>query len=495
MPDLILGNYEILDRLGAGGMGTVYRARHRRMKRIVAVKILPCNNSEKAQAAVLRFQREVEVIAQLSHPNIVAAYDADEAEVGCHLVMELVDGNDLAREVKAHGPLPVRQAVGCILQAALGLEYAHSRGVVHRDIKPANLLWDRNGTVKVTDLGLARVHEALAGPNEDTSVLTQSGHIFGTVDFMPPEQAHDFHAVDPRGDIYSLGCTLYFLVAGRSPYPGRSIMETLLKHREEPIPSLREAAPDVSRELEAVYRKMVAKTAEERFQSMTEVIDALQACGFLPEEAGSPTPTPAAVAASDPTEVVASETAPLAAADPDDVEETAKLPASRPLRDTAQPAPRRAVPETVATDAPRPSRPRPRPVPDSRGSVWLTLLAVLVVAGAGAALWWMLGPPGQSDSQLRGQWVYDDGQGTQALLVFQSETAYALDFFTPEGPERRSGLYRLSGDQLSLQEGEAEHRFRYRLSGDQLALTPIPSSSVGGSHATRAVMTFQRQSP
>src|SRR5262249_36064062 len=151
--ELVIGNYQVLDRLGAGGMGTVYKARHRRMKRVVAIKVLSRRVGQ-SERFVQRFQREVEAVARLSHPNIVMAHDADEVEAGHFLVMEFVNGLDLATEVQKHGPLPVREAVECLAQAARGLGYAHGQGIIHRDIKPANLLRDVSGAVKVADLGL-----------------------------------------------------------------------------------------------------------------------------------------------------------------------------------------------------------------------------------------------------------------------------------------------------------------------------------------------------
>jgi CheY-like chemotaxis protein len=271
--ELRVGNYEILDKLGAGGMGTVFKARHRRMKRVVALKVL---SRQMAQSGTFadRFQREVETIARLSHPNIVMAYDADECDVGPFLVMEFVDGRDLASEVERGGPLPVADAVDRILQAARGLEYAHGRGIVHRDIKPGNILRDVAGVVKVADLGLARLN-ATEGPGGQTS-LTQAGAVVGTAEYMPPEQAIDSGLVDHRADIYSLGCTLYFLLAGKAPYQATSVLAMLLKHREAPIPDLRGARPDVPPELEAVFRRMVAKMPLDRHETMTDVVKDLE---------------------------------------------------------------------------------------------------------------------------------------------------------------------------------------------------------------------------
>ena len=274
--DLVIGNYEVLDRLGAGGMGTVYKARHRRMKRVVGLKIL-APELGKTPSFVQRFQREVEAVARLQHPNIVMAFDADEAEAGHFLVMEYVSGRDLASEVQERGPLPVKLAADCILQAARAMEYAHSQGIVHRDLKPANLLRDANGIVKVADLGLARINLGADSSADSGSGLTQAGGILGTVDYMPPEQALDSTSCDHRADIYSLGCTLHFLLTGKPMYPGATIVETLLKHRDAPIPWLRTARFEVSPELEAVFQKMVAKAPDDRFQSMAEVAKALEA--------------------------------------------------------------------------------------------------------------------------------------------------------------------------------------------------------------------------
>ena len=270
---LVLGNYVILDKLGQGGMGLVLKAEHRRMKRVVALKILS-PALMKTPEAVQRFQREVEAAAKLEHPHIVTAHDADEAGGTHFLVMQYVEGTDLSALVKEQGPLRIEKALPCILQAARGLEYAHKRGVVHRDIKPANLLLDSEGTIKVLDMGLARLESAGA----DQDQLTGTGQIMGTVDYMAPEQAMDTKTADARADIYSLGVTFWYLLTGRAVYEGDTLMAKFLAHREQAIPSLRAACPQVSPELEAVFAKMLAKTPETRYQSMTEVIAALDRC-------------------------------------------------------------------------------------------------------------------------------------------------------------------------------------------------------------------------
>ena len=274
--DLLLGNYDILDKLGAGGMGSVFKARHRRMKRIVAIKVL-ARNASPDSTFVQRFQREVETVARLSHPNIVMAYDADEAAAGPFLVMEFVNGCDLASQVQNHGPLPIRAAVNCTLQAARGLAYAHAQGLIHRDVKPANLLQDVSGDVKVADLGLARFNVSIGQATAQSSSLTHAGGVVGTVDFMAPEQAEDSTTVDHRADIYSLGCTLYYLLTGAPPYVGQSLMATLLKHRQAPIPSPRLVRPETPPALEALCQRMMAKQPADRPASMGEVVAALEA--------------------------------------------------------------------------------------------------------------------------------------------------------------------------------------------------------------------------
>jgi serine/threonine-protein kinase len=273
--DLVLGKYVVLDELGKGGMGQVFKAEHRRMKRVVALKVMS-PAAMKSPDAVKRFQREVQAAAKLTHPNIVAAFDADHAHGVHFLVMECVEGSDLATLVKKTGPLSVERAVECIAQAARGLEHAHAQGVVHRDIKPANLLLDRQGTVKILDMGLARIDESLSGSAATGAGLTQSGSIMGTVDYMSPEQALNTKYADRRADIYSLGCSLHYLVTGRSVFSGETLMEKLLAHREQPIPSLAAGNLEFPAQLDDVFAKMIAKNPEDRYQTMGDVLRHLQ---------------------------------------------------------------------------------------------------------------------------------------------------------------------------------------------------------------------------
>lgn len=258
-----VGEYVLMERIGVGGMGRVYKARHRRMDRIVALKILPEGAGDSA-LSLERFQQEVRAAAKLHHPNIVTAYDAGEVNGRPFLVMEYVEGCDLARHLQAHGPLGVREGVGVVLQVALALAYAHGQGIVHGDIKPANLLLTAVGDVKVLDLGLAGYQ------------ATHTGEPAGTVDYLPPERMISSSPIDARSDIYSLGCTLFTLLTGRPLFPGRTAVEKMLAHREGRVPSLGQERADVPSTLEAVFRRMVARDPADRWQSMEQVVEALK---------------------------------------------------------------------------------------------------------------------------------------------------------------------------------------------------------------------------
>ena len=292
--ELVMGNYIILDKLGAGGMGAVYKARHRRMKRIAALKVLKKELVGSADS-VLRFQREVETSARCSHPGVVGVYDADEGPLGHFLAMEFVDGTDLAGLVMKRGPLPVAEAVDFIAQSARAMAYVHSRGLVHRDIKPANFLVDKSGTVKVADLGLVRISDGTdSSEAADQESLTQAYTIAGTLEFMAPEQAVDTKTADHRADIYSLGCTLWYLLTGKNVYAAKTQMQKIMAHQKEPIPSLTQARGDAPPALDAIFRKMVEKDVSKRYQSMQEVADDLSKLNLAPasdtvsgEEAGA----------------------------------------------------------------------------------------------------------------------------------------------------------------------------------------------------------------
>lgn len=280
---LVFGDYKVLDKLGEGGMGLVYKAQHRYLKRTVALKVLHPAVTQ-SEEAVRRFHREVEAVARLTHPNIITAYDASVQEGTYYLAMEYVDGIDLGRLAKEQAPLPVPKVVDYILQAAHGLEYSHKVGVVHRDIKPSNLLLDTEGRLRILDMGLVRFTDApQSGSATGPDGLTQTGDIMGSFDYIAPEQAIDTKRADARADIYSLGCTLYFLLTGKPPYSGDTSMQKLLAHRENAIPSLRKARPEAPLALDAVFHRMVAKKAEDRYHSMTEAIVDLEACMQRPD--------------------------------------------------------------------------------------------------------------------------------------------------------------------------------------------------------------------
>jgi serine/threonine protein kinase/formylglycine-generating enzyme required for sulfatase activity len=269
---LMLGQYVLLDRLGEGGMGEVFKARHTTMGRVVAIKLIHKDRLTDT-TAVKRFHREIQAAAQLAHPNVVHAYDADQVD-GTHIfVMEYIEGIDLAKLVKEKGPVPIEEACDYIRQAALGLQHAHEKGMVHRDIKPQNLLLAKNGTVKILDMGLARV--ARPDSDEASTTLTKEGAVMGSLDYIAPEQAMDSHTVDNRADLYSLGCTFYLLLTGKVPFPGGDALAKLMKHKlEEPVP-VEKLRPDVPPGLAAIVRKLMAKQPEERYQTPAEVAEAL----------------------------------------------------------------------------------------------------------------------------------------------------------------------------------------------------------------------------
>ncbi|HWG41899.1 MAG TPA: serine/threonine-protein kinase [Gemmataceae bacterium] len=275
---LTLGQYRLLDELGRGGMGRVYKALHTIMGRVVAIKVIS-PELVRDPVAVEWFHREVRASTHLLHPNIVMAYDANEAD-GLHfLVMEYVHGVTLDTLVKQRGLLPVDHVCALMRQAALGLQHAHEKGMVHRDIKPANLLIPRVESeqtpdilVKIVDFGLARLQGKTHG---DTIALRGEVGVLGTPDYISPEQSRDIHAADIRSDLYSLGCAFYYALAGRVPFPGEHAMEKLIKHMmEEPEP-LKKMRPDVPPEVAAFVAKLMAKNPADRYQTPAELVQEL----------------------------------------------------------------------------------------------------------------------------------------------------------------------------------------------------------------------------
>jgi len=271
--------YRVLKALGSGGMGTVYLAEHTVMKRTVALKVIRPDLTTRPEV-IDRFRREVEAAARLTHPNIVASYDAEQAGDCLFLVMEYVEGTDLAAWLAAHGPLPMTEACDYVRQAALGLQHAHERGMVHRDLKPQNLMRTATGLVKVLDFGLARLVELAQEGG------TAAGMVLGTPDYMAPEQANDAHGADIRADVYSLGCTLYYLLGGQVAYPGGGLMDKLRRLAQEQPESLGRLRPDLPAPLVAVVEGLMAKDPARRPQTPTEVAAALEPwCRPEPEAA------------------------------------------------------------------------------------------------------------------------------------------------------------------------------------------------------------------
>jgi|GEM_PF-3450940 len=308
--------YRIVELIGRGGMGNVYRAEHRLMNRPVAIKLINAQLVRHPQA-IERFRREVQAAAKLSHPNIVAAFDAEQAGDVHFLVMEFVEGTDLASYVAEHGPMSVEMACRCIRQAAEGLQHAHEKGMVHRDIKPHNLMLTADGQVRILDFGLAgfaasddvEQSPALAkwddgdhwdaGEEEHSPAsqqspsspaaatasdrsnhagkhLTLAGSVMGTPDYMAPEQAVDAHAADIRADIYSLGCTLFFLLTGKPPFEAANIVGKFAAHAKQEPPSLQSLRADVSPELQRAVSRMLAKKSDDRFQTPSQLVAALE---------------------------------------------------------------------------------------------------------------------------------------------------------------------------------------------------------------------------
>ncbi len=304
-----LGDYELLEKLGEGGMGVVYKARHVRLDKIVVLKVLPRNRTSDHHA-LARFEREMIAMGHLSHQNVVQAMDARDIGGTLVLVMEYVDGLDLGKMVQRCGFLPIADACEIVRQAAQGLQAVYANQQVHRDIKPSNLILTAvessfetrgaaDGVVKILDLGLALLRERGGG-------MTDSGSLMGTADYIAPEQAADASKVDIRADIYSLGCTLYKLLTGSAPFSGPEYANTMAKmvaHLRKPVPSVHRLRTEVPDGLADVLERMVAKDPAERYPAPAEVAAAIapfaKSCDLprLLEKAGHARVQPAAPAA------------------------------------------------------------------------------------------------------------------------------------------------------------------------------------------------------
>ena len=266
----VLGKYRLLGLLGRGN-NSVYEAEHSLMRRRCAIKILPAKNSSSSAAALARFQQEAKAVATLDHTNIVRAYDLGQDKDGKTVIhyfaMELVDGESFEERVAREGPLSGVAAAHLIQQAADGLAHAHAASIIHRDVKPANLLIDGQGVVKILDLGLAKMSDILAADESP---------VMGTADFLAPEQALDAKHADARSDVYSLGCTFYYILCGEAPFQGGTLSERLVRHLfEEPV-ALAVRRPDLPESLTSLVHRMLAKNPDERIQTCADVCSQLR---------------------------------------------------------------------------------------------------------------------------------------------------------------------------------------------------------------------------
>jgi serine/threonine-protein kinase len=269
--------YKVLEKLGEGGMGAAFKAEHRLMGRTVVLKVVN-RDLVKEATAVARFQQEMRFAAQLAHPNIVIAYDAEQ--VGdCHLlVMEYIEGVNLARLIELRGPLPVQTACDLLRQTALGLQNAHEQGMIHRDVKPHNLMVTPQGQIKILDFGLARFASEqgrAAGAVRGIGGITLAGEALGSPDYLAPEQARNARGVDCRADLYALGCTAFFLLTGEVPFSGDTALEKLYQHWQKEPQRIEQLRPELPAELGRLVRKLMEKNPANRYQTAAEVFDAL----------------------------------------------------------------------------------------------------------------------------------------------------------------------------------------------------------------------------
>ena len=282
-----IGQYKLLKELGQGGMGTVYRAVHPAMSRLVALKVMS-QDFLTDRKKIARFEREIRTAAALDHAHIVRALDAGHEGETHYLVMEHVDGRDIGYWIEAAGGLPISWCCKCICQAADGLQHAFERSVIHRDLKPSNLLvqgktLSGDPLVKIVDFGLARVGDDLAGEEK----LTRVGRTVGTWAYIAPEQALDATHADVRSDIYSLGCTMFHMVTGRLPFQGKTDLETLMMRMKGEAPRLRSALPDVDPHLDDIVARMLERDPDHRYQTPAEVAEQLMTFAAAPMSAKS----------------------------------------------------------------------------------------------------------------------------------------------------------------------------------------------------------------
>jgi serine/threonine protein kinase len=272
-PSSRLGVYELMEPLGHGGMGSVFKAKHARLKKIVALKVV--NAGKQSPEGMMRFQNEMEIVGRMNHPNIVQATDAGEFGGVHYLVMEYVHGLTLLKLTKLNKLLPIDVACFITRQAAAGLAHIHKHGLVHRDVKPSNIMITISGQVKILDLGLARLNDKLVAHEQ----LTREGDLLGTIDYMSPEQCEDAQSVDIRADIYGLGCTLFHMLSGRPPYHEEAyntVIKKLMAHANAPVPRITQFRPEVPEELERIVMRMLSKAPTDRYASPAELVGVLE---------------------------------------------------------------------------------------------------------------------------------------------------------------------------------------------------------------------------
>jgi hypothetical protein len=359
--EVIAGRYTLEELCGSGGMSSVYRAHDRMLERDVAIKILHASYLEDDDA-VERFRREARSVAQLSHPNVVTIIDRGEEDGHQFIVFEYVPGNTLKDYLAQRGPLPPGEAVSVAIEVGKGLAYAHRQGIVHRDVKPQNVILNGDGLPKVTDFGIARSVDV-------EKSFTQTGTVLGTSDYIAPEQATGGPA-GPESDVYGLGCVLFELLTGSTPYSGGSFVDVAMKHIHSPTPSVRERRPEVPPRLAAAVERAMAKDPADRFASMDEFVAELEAC-----RAGLGRP------ADETTAVVPEAPAPV--------------PPARPVAPAARRPPRRV------------------------GATLLPILLGLLVAGAVAAAF-MLSGDGSNP-------LLDAGAGASGPIELQAVVSYDPD--------------------------------------------------------------------
>ncbi len=402
-PKEIAGRFQVVQKLGAGAFGTVYKARDRVLGRMLAIKTIRMEGLAASQAGLGemldRFKREAQVAAQLKHPNIVTIYDIGESEGLSYISMEFIDGIGLDHVISEAGRLPLERAAALAAQVADALDFAHRHGVVHRDIKPANIMIEPGDRVKVTDFGIAK-------PTDSAEHLTMTGSLLGTPSYMSPEQARG-SAVDGRSDLFSLGCVIYEMVAGRKAFRGESITALLFKIITEEPPPIRQAEPSVPDAFVGILAKALAKAPESRYQNGRELADDLLALtrpGSVPTLRALDVPTlPGEAAAAELPALEVSATEPTRSSAPTAARRTtstqpggppplpptiltpATATAARPAGATVRAGAPAAGPAAAASRA-------PQPAPAKRGGglrllVVLAAVAVVAIAAVGLGAW------------------------------------------------------------------------------------------------------------